>query len=385
MTRAATVPARSYARISVSDPRLRDARPDGPSPAAVSEILSGPAVLAIPSLAFGDIVPDGRAILEHPNGGWRDDHIAHGAIEAVTLRDAIVHGPEGIVTVGDFVISESLAHIPLDQIGCVPSDSHVILPHALVVPVETACHAMGGGHANQFHWLIECVPRLRLPPFVAGAAAGTALLPPRTRAMQFAVEDILLRRGNAVRSPFRGTAIQVGALGFAPNLSGFGFRPHPLLADFFDALLRELGVNEVPRRKIYIARRDSTSRVLANEDDVIALVRRHGFEDVSLEGTTLAEQARLFAGASHIVAPHGAGLANLVFCHPGVSVLELQMDKYLHWVFRRLGALRRIRYGCVIGAADGDPVDGWAHHLRWTVPLAAVNAALSDPRFLRGE
>jgi capsular polysaccharide biosynthesis protein len=38
---------------------------------------------------------------------------------------------------------------------------------------------------------------------------------------------------------------------------------------------------------------------------------------------SVAEQIRTFAGASVIVSPHGAALANLVFASPGCTVIEL--------------------------------------------------------------
>ncbi len=52
----------------------------------------------------------------------------------------------------------------------------------------------------------------------------------------------------------------------------------------------------------------------------------HGFEKVRLETLDMADQIRLFAGATHVVAAHGAGLSNLVFGGQRVRVLELNRD-----------------------------------------------------------
>jgi capsular polysaccharide biosynthesis protein len=102
---------------------------------------------------------------------------------------------------------------------------------------------------------------------------------------------------------------------------------------------------------------------------------------VHLSGLTLADQARLFASASHIVAPHGAGLANLIFCNPGVSICELHMKGYLNWCFRRLGGVRGVNYGCIVGAQEPSE-HKWPHHQRWSVPLMQVEAALNDRQFM---
>ena len=53
-----------------------------------------------------------------------------------------------------------------------------------------------------------------------------------------------------------------------------------------------------------------------------------GYERVTLAGRSVAEQVALFAGATHVVGPHGAGLANVVFCPPGARLLEILPASY---------------------------------------------------------
>ena len=45
---------------------------------------------------------------------------------------------------------------------------------------------------------------------------------------------------------------------------------------------------------------------------------------------TIKEQMRTFAEATHIVAAHGAGLVNLLWCKPGTKVVEIQDPKMIH-------------------------------------------------------
>ena len=47
------------------------------------------------------------------------------------------------------------------------------------------------------------------------------------------------------------------------------------------------------------------------------------FSVVRPEELSLAQQIRCFLGAEAVVAPHGGGLANLVFCSPPCRVIEL--------------------------------------------------------------
>jgi capsular polysaccharide biosynthesis protein len=147
----------------------------------------------------------------------------------------------------------------------------------------------------------------------------------------------------------------------------------------FDALG---GAAALPWRRIYVSRADAWLRRLTNEAEITELAERAGFTPVTLTGMPVAEQVRLFAEASHIVAPHGAGLANIGFCRPGAALCELQMDAYVQWSFRHLAARRRVRYGCVIGRVEA-PRAQWVHNDSWRIDPAAVVAALRDGRFGR--
>ena len=88
----------------------------------------------------------------------------------------------------------------------------------------------------------------------------------------------------------------------------------------------------VARRRIFISRSIARNRRLVNEDEIWAILEPRGFEYVLAEKLPFAEQIAMFAGAEAVVAPHGAGLANLVFCAPGTRVVELfpsmTMDAY---------------------------------------------------------
>jgi capsular polysaccharide biosynthesis protein len=76
-------------------------------------------------------------------------------------------------------------------------------------------------------------------------------------------------------------------------------------------------------RRIYISRGSTGHRRLQNERDIVGKLGEYGFYEVKAEKLSFQEQVRLFRGAEVIVAPHGSGLANMVFCSPGTKVIEL--------------------------------------------------------------
>ena len=73
-------------------------------------------------------------------------------------------------------------------------------------------------------------------------------------------------------------------------------------------------------RKIYISR-TGTRRVL-NEHTLLDTLFEFGFEIHNLENYSQFQQALIFSQASIIVAPHGAGLTNLIYCQPNTRVFE---------------------------------------------------------------
>jgi capsular polysaccharide biosynthesis protein len=84
------------------------------------------------------------------------------------------------------------------------------------------------------------------------------------------------------------------------------------------------GINEEPGLKVYISRRKSSRRKIANEVDILPLLRQTGFVEVFCEDLSFKEQVILFSKVKYLVANHGAGMSNMLFMAEGSSVLELR-------------------------------------------------------------
>jgi hypothetical protein len=89
------------------------------------------------------------------------------------------------------------------------------------------------------------------------------------------------------------------------------------------------------RRRLYLSRARAAVRRIANEKEISEVLRQHDFEILEAETLSFREQAELFANASVIVAPHGAALANIVFCQPGTRVVEISTRAgYRDWYWQ---------------------------------------------------
>jgi len=81
------------------------------------------------------------------------------------------------------------------------------------------------------------------------------------------------------------------------------------------------------RNRIYLSRGDARNRRVINEDQVMERLSRCGFQRIFLDGMELHDQIALFRSASHVIAPHGAGLTNLLFA-TNAQVLEIFQSKH---------------------------------------------------------
>ena len=91
------------------------------------------------------------------------------------------------------------------------------------------------------------------------------------------------------------------------------------------ARLRErfIGRDEKRFRKIMLLREDARHRNIENLSGVRAALTRKGFESYSPALFDIIEQAGTFNSSRLIAGVHGASLANLVWCEPGASVIEM--------------------------------------------------------------
>ncbi len=96
---------------------------------------------------------------------------------------------------------------------------------------------------------------------------------------------------------------------------------------------------------IFISRRKALGRRIINENEVIDALNPLGFSIYILEDMSYIEQVKLFAQAKIIVAPHGAGLTNLLFADNPI-ILEL-FGSYVGNEFANLSRGLGFKYGCL--------------------------------------
>ncbi len=75
-------------------------------------------------------------------------------------------------------------------------------------------------------------------------------------------------------------------------------------------------------KRIFISRKRAKIRKIINEDEIMPELEKLGFKAICLEDYNLPEQAKILNSAEIVIAPHGSGLTNLIYCN-ATKVIEI--------------------------------------------------------------
>lgn len=84
--------------------------------------------------------------------------------------------------------------------------------------------------------------------------------------------------------------------------------------------------SDLPKRFV-ISRSDANYRRIVNEDEIMLLLNDFNFERIELSRLSFCQQVQLFRSAEIVIAPHGAGLANIIFSTQA-TLLELHANNH---------------------------------------------------------
>lgn len=104
--------------------------------------------------------------------------------------------------------------------------------------------------------------------------------------------------------------------------------------------------------RLYVSRENTSIRRVVNRDALETVLDEYGITIVRPEERTVTEQVRLFRDAEVVVAPHGAGLTNLVFGSE-LTVISLFGDDH-HPVYYAMAEQLDHKFACLVCEADGE-------------------------------
>jgi len=240
----------------------------------------------------------------------------------LAIPGGVLWGRNGLVVLPDGTIAAQSIYgrIRLD----LDRDSDRPLPKRPRWIAGDVCTLLGefSNAANYWHWTHDGL--LRLHRLADHLPAGTTFVVPadlprwkRDSLRLLGIgDDRLLRFGP-------GDAWACERLWF-PSL------PSPEVTDpdagawFRRTMLDAAGVGATTtERRLFLSRDDTLHGRIVDEERLVPVLERHGFERVRLTGMPVVEQVRLFASAGAVVGPTGAAFTNLMFSDPTTRVVEI--------------------------------------------------------------
>ncbi len=216
-----------------------------------------------------------------------------------------------------------------------------------------------------FHWMYDVLPGLHLI-----AKSGIALESidyfvfnnTRFPYQKETLERLGIPREKIIESIYQPHIQAKKLIVPAPNL----FQNQSATPEWICQFLKQQFLSEelrsvTPHRRIFISREKAGSRNVVNQEELIQRLKALNFETVVLESLTFAEQAELMATASVVVAPHGAGLSNIVFCQPGTKIIELFAPSYVPPCYRIISNVCQLEHYYLIGELVENPETSLNH------------------------
>ena len=195
-----------------------------------------------------------------------------------------------------------------------------------------------------FHWLLDVLPRI----FVAreaGVERGRWLYVSTAKPFQKESLEALGLLGRTI-DPEESAIIHAHDIATPVHQIAIGhLAPAWAVRYLRTELLSNLATTQSRfGKRLYVSRNDADRRNITDEEALIDALSPLGFEKIVPGKLSVSEQAAAFASAEVIVGAHGSSLANLVFCQPTTTVVELFPHNYFDEGPYRLAQALDLKY-----------------------------------------
>ena len=263
-----------------------------------------------------------------------------------------------IITPDNYLLTDVSREYPGSLPGCMRHDTnkHRVfnleeLP--ILEQIDGTVAVLSGLSGNvYFHWMVDILPRLDIlrQSKVDWEKIDWFLV--NSIAQPFQRETLLMLgiSPSKIIESDRHPYIQAKKL-IVPSFSGsLGWLQPSALKFLRQQFLKQISSpSSLYPERIYISRAKSQYRRVINEGEVIDYLAKFGFQTLVTESLSVVEQIALFYHAKIIVAPHGSGLTNIIFCRNGTKIIELVSPHYLRPYYCIISQLLGLEHYYLIG------------------------------------
>jgi len=290
-------------------------------------------------LPFVVTIPDGRAWVAPQKNSW-----------------VICHAL-AVITPDNYLLGDLSRDYPWFLPGCSYRErpEHSIFEQESILPAEKIAGKVVllsglAGHVY-YHWMFDILPRLEIlrRSEIKFKEIDWFVVNSLSKPFQRETLNLLGIPESKIIESDRHSHIQADEL-VVPSFPGYlDWVPEGTVRFLRQTFLPQVHLSQTNNSKIYVSRAQAKNRKLVNEAEVNQLLTASGFMTVFLEELSLLEQVAMFANAEVIVAPHGSGLTNLVFCSPGTKVVELFSPNYVRTDYWMISQQLNLEHYYIVG------------------------------------
>lgn len=241
--------------------------------------------------------------------------------------------------------------------------SYLKMPKCKIFEGTAAAIATPGGKTF-FHWMTDALPKLFLlqdSTFFEWSKIDALVVPPNRSFILETLEALGVEKEKIIFSNSK-FHLEASNLVVTSPRGVTGWPPKWAIDTLKEKFLNLFDSAPSFSKRIYVSRSQAAYRKIINESQVVEMLSQYGFTTITLENLSFAEQISVLRSAEVVVAPHGAGLTNLVWCNERTKVLEIFSRDYVNVCFWSLCMEANLDYYYILG--DGkDPGDFVDPHL----------------------
>ena len=210
------------------------------------------------------------------------------------------------------------------------------------------------GHHNYAHWLLDIVPKIKLISNLHSLNKIDYFYFTRLNSFQrqtlklLGVESNKFIDSNHKRYLMADKLIAISHPYYF-NKSFFISQskiPTWIIRYLRKEFLKKVNNQKKKIKKIFIDRSDSknTHCKLINNEEIKKFLIKNNYKCIKLSELTFAEQVSVFKNCNNIIAPHGAGLTNIVFCAKDTKIVEIIPKNNSNKLFKRISRINNLNY-----------------------------------------
>jgi capsular polysaccharide biosynthesis protein len=236
------------------------------------------------------------------------------------------------------------------------------MPSRRFLPGKVAVISTCGSN-NFHHWNFDIMPRLHLLK-MAGVLEGIDYFIINNRGLAFQLEGLSYFKidpNKIINSDGDSSFFLEAELLYVPSLPEELGTISSWVVSFLRGIFRSgsFGQSPVQTKKLFISRRNATTRKIVNADEVMTEIFSRGFMEFIPEDYSMQKTAEYFAESACLISVHGSGLSNLPFISENTKVLDIMAPYHQDPYYWMICNQRNSLYVALFaeGNHPGDEVD----------------------------